>query len=103
MNLRQLVELVSSLRPGEQIEIDTFEFEVPTLEEFTPPDRVLENIVGSAYEFRYHKPPMRRVIVFERLPKPLENDLYSYVSPDRLEWYRKRIDGLYELDPTARR
>lgn len=58
--------------------------EVPSFDHkgatFTPADRVLENIVGSAWEFSYEDCPERRVVVFRRHEN---TGKIRYVSPDR--------------------
>lgn len=54
---------------------------------WTPPDRVLENIIGSSYEFRYEQSGYKSDVTFERLSTPLTNGHRSYVSPDRRNLY----------------
>ncbi len=88
-HFRRMVKLVASIPPGESLEVDRQELgEIPCLEHngalFTPPDRILENIVGSAYEFSYWEDPVKRTVTFRRLatPVPIDAEL-TYVSPDR--------------------
>lgn len=104
MKLQPLIDLVQRLKPGEHVVIDPREFDFRTdlFGEFSPADWVLENIVGSAYEFRYYEHFPTRHVVFERLPKPLDGTLYSYVSPDRRDFFRQRPDGLYERNGSFR-
>lgn len=103
MNLQQAVDFVSHLRPGEKCVIHPMELNFPGYEyngaRFTPADCVLEKIVGSSYEFSWRNHLYNREIQFERLKKPLpsESRLRTYVSPDRLDYFRMRTDGLYEL------
>ena len=84
----RLIDLVRSLKPGEAIEISSRELNdaVPSFWHngacFTSADRVLENIVGSAYEFQYKINDARQSVTFERLLSPL-NEPAAYVSPDR--------------------
>lgn len=99
MNLQQAVDMVRHLRPGQRVAVDRRELEFGVLVDgFKPEDRVLENITGSAYEFIHYEHFPTRRIVFERLPKPLTGDdgVYSYVSPDRREYYDRTIGGLYK-------
>lgn len=109
MNLQQLVEFVSHLRPGEwcQVHPREFDFDGGPLDGFKPWDRVLENIVGSAYEFSCEENFETRMIEFHRLEKPLAGDdgVQSYVSPDRREYYDRLIGGLYKRNakPYVRR
>lgn len=62
---------------------------------WSPTDRIMENIVGSAYEFVARDRPMTGNVVFERLRTPLSDDdeRQTYVSPDRRDRFRR--DGDY--------
>lgn len=51
---------------------------------FSPPDIVLEGIMGAAYEFCYVIHPSGDTVTFKRLAKPLETPT-AYISPDRRE------------------
>lgn len=105
MRLEYAVEDVKRLEPGwkrafdrrELSEIGIYEYNGAT---FTPADRILENVVGSAYEFLYYHCPVTRDVIFERLMKPLDNGLLTYVSPDRRRLYRQRPTGFYERATT---
>ncbi len=82
-----VIQIVRDLKPGQCISVDVRELEdIPSFEHngatFTAADRVLENIIGSAYEYRYWRSNYDRSITFERLPQPL-TDPTAYVSPDR--------------------
>ena len=48
-----------------------------------PAERVMENVVGSAYEFAFHEDPETGHTIFRRLAKPLTGGRRSYTSPDR--------------------
>lgn len=50
--------VVSEMKPGECLDIDRFDLmDIPSFEHneatFTPPDRILGNIIGSAYTHSY--------------------------------------------------
>lgn len=63
-------------------------------------DMMLDNIIGSAFEYGYYESLERPHTVFYRLPKPLPSDSTSrtYVSPDRRHLYRYNLASkLYEL------
>lgn len=83
-----IIDAVGSMKPGQRLDIAMGELEhhIRGFEYngvfFSPADRVLENIVGSAYEYSYWIDERRRVVIFERLSKPLEEPS-CYVSPDR--------------------
>lgn len=83
-----ILRKVSNLKPGFSVEIgrldlaDEFQGYHHNGAEFTPADSLLENIIGSAYEFSYSTNPRNGNTIFHRLVKPLEAGR-SYVSPDR--------------------
>jgi hypothetical protein len=90
------VHAVCSLKPGQRIDIDLRHVRRNSLaDDFTTADWIMENIVGSAYEFLYYQSPHKCATTFERLLKPLEGDEQSYVSPDRRHWFDAGVDGLY--------
>lgn len=69
--LYYLCRAVVSLKAGERIEIDRFDLR--DVEQFTHndalftvPDRILGNIVGSAYEFSFRADPRTGNVVFSR-------------------------------------
>lgn len=82
-----IINEVRKLKPGQAIQFSMYELKenVPGYHYngayFSPADRVLENIIGSAYEFRYQE-NFNGDVIFYRLDKPLENSR-SYTSPDR--------------------
>jgi len=105
LTLNHVLNAVKSLQPGQRIEFRRHDV-VPqsyillgvTFEGRSAWDRVLDNICGSAYEYRYWENAESQCVVFERLPKPLDDDtgLRSYVEPDRRDRFTLRPDGLYE-------
>lgn len=97
------VDAVRRLKPGWRILLDLRSVRLAGFAhndaDFTVADRILENIVGSAYEFRYYEDYPSCGTVFERLMKPREDGLLSYVSPDRRDFYDKQPNGLYRRKP----
>src|SRR5262245_26354129 len=98
MNYLQFIRnKVAGLRPGQRITFTALvmlEAEPRGLfsllrEIGRPADRVLDNIIGSAYEYGYFDNPEDRSTTFYRLPQPLPSDGPSrtYVSPDRRHHY----------------
>lgn len=92
------VKMVKDLRPGQRIGLSGSVLEdIAPLHHngyaWTPPDRVLENIVGSSYEFRYFC-DYQGSATFERLDGQLKNGYRSYVSPDRRHLYYD-VGGLW--------
>jgi hypothetical protein len=90
-----LVRLVSTMVPGTELHVHRQELEdIPCREYngavFTPPDRILEQIVGASYEFSYYEDHINRTVVFRRRSSPVEPDgELTYVSPDRREMYER--------------
>lgn len=76
---------VAAMKPGEWLTVDTralmgiasFEHNGAT---FTPADRILENIIGSAWTHSYDVDFAGRTVTFRRFE---ESDTRRYVSPDR--------------------
>ncbi len=89
MSARQMIlSLVSNLKPGQQIEISrNLLREVGSREyngaTFTPADNIMENIIGSAYEFWYQEVFATGNVIFGRLCRPLSDGGRTYTSPDR--------------------
>ena len=87
------VTQVKRLRPGERITLAGCVLQdIEPLHHngyaWTPPDRVLENIVGSSYEYRYFCSGYKESATFERITHgPLRNGYRTYVSPDRRKHY----------------
>lgn len=59
-------------------------------------ESIMENIIGSAYEFTYTEDPIARRITFRRFSKPLTNGLWTFISPARRDRAKQRTDGLWE-------
>lgn len=62
---------VAAMKPGERLEVDRRDLQdIPSYEHnfatFTPADRILGNIVGSAYTHSFRIRPDNGHIVFER-------------------------------------
>lgn len=91
MNKQDFVNLVKRLKPGQSIDICIRELRNSILPYehngaiFYPPDQILENIVGSAYEFGYRENFRDMTVRFFRLSEPHPSDslILSYISPDR--------------------
>lgn len=104
MNVYDLARQIGSIPPGHQIVVSRHVlaevapsaplvgFGGPT---WTPPERVMENIVGSAYEFRFFEDIQSGDVVFVRLREPLKDGSRTYVSPDRREHFKLGSDGRY--------
>lgn len=93
------VGIVKRLRPGQRVTLSgSVLMDIAPLHHngyaWTPPDRVLENIVGSSFEFRYFCNYCKGDATFERLDGQLTNGYRSYVSPDRRHLYYD-LDGLW--------
>lgn len=61
---------------------------------FTVPDRILENVIGSAFQWRYTTHPKTGAVTFNRLKHTAKAGVRSYVSPDRRKFYREE-DGFF--------
>jgi hypothetical protein len=61
--------------------------------EWSPESRVMERIVGSAYEFSISVNPQTGAATFRRLAEPVEDHRRTYVSPDRAHHYE--FDGRF--------
>ena len=102
MNIRDLAAMIQQMKPGQccRVSMDTFRtLDVGMMEnshDFPLKDWVLENIIGSSYEYGYNEDLATGDINYFRLSEPLTNGRRSYVSPDRLSFYRRRPDGIYE-------
>lgn len=66
---------------------------------WTEAEWVMENITGSAYEFRFHTDRMTGDVRFERLRQPLEDGRRTFVIPDRRHRAKQDADGYWQ--PTA--
>lgn len=67
---------------------------------WTPVESILENIIGSAYEFSFVEDHQNGTVTFKRRKEPLKGGrLRTYVSPDRRHLFSQRPDGLWEVFP----
>jgi hypothetical protein len=112
MNVYQLANHISRISPGQRVQVAW-----STLRDAAPPmpllgwggpmwtsaERIMENIVGSAHEFRFWEDLPTGAVTFERLKQPLSGDTRTYVSPDRREYYTLDSDGFWrpKRKPTA--
>ncbi len=64
------------------------------------PEAIMENIVGSSYEFVFWEDPMTQKLVFRRLRTPIPESarLRTFVSADRRQHFTQRPDGLWDLN-----
>lgn len=107
-----LVAQVSSLQPGQFVMADSSALEgrgdaavmgdfIRLMTGFTQADRVLENVIGSSRTHRYWYERDRQryfgELFYARLHMELPDGVYSYTSPDRRHYYRKRADGLWQF------
>jgi len=97
MKLHTAIQWVRNLPPGKEINIDTRLIKCNPGNGFTVADRILENIVGSSYEYFYVYNYRLRTTMFGRRTKPTEEDFCTYVSPDRRDYYEQLPNGLYKL------
>ena len=82
-----LVSLLQECEPGHCVEVTRdFLFNIDSDyyngAMFAPPDRVLENIIGAAYEWSYQINPISGNVIFMRAIKP-DYEKRTYISPDR--------------------
>jgi len=88
----EVLRRVASLKPGECIQFSAIELS-NTVQGyhyngvfFTPADRIMENIIGSAYEFNYTENAITGAVTFCRLEAPItygDSRERTYISPDR--------------------
>lgn len=90
-----VVRAVASLKPGQCVSFDRYTMrEIPTFEHkgfhFSAADRVLENVVGSAYGWTYLPDPLSGSCSFERMVRTeFDGGRRTYVSPDYRHLYRR--------------
>jgi hypothetical protein len=85
--LDYLAQMIAKLKPGERInvprstlaDIGSYNYNGAT---FTPPDQVLENIMGSSGGWGYDIDPIDGKVIFWRR-EHREGDAPTYRSPDR--------------------
>lgn len=100
-----ILDRVTDLAPGQRLPVDDFILNqgwggmeadyFSSISGFTPADRVLENVIGSSMTHGY-KRNLRGQIEFFRLYTQLPEGIRSYVSPDRVHYFRKRDDDLWQ-------
>ncbi|AHF94594.1 hypothetical protein OPIT5_29375 [Opitutaceae bacterium TAV5] len=104
MNYLELSNKIAGIEPGQWFTVDRHELEriAPAMSllgslgpTWSPAERIMENIVGSAYNFRFWEDPATARITFEHLKHPLRDGLRSYVSPDRAGLFTRTPDGFY--------
>lgn len=105
MDYLYLAREISALAPGQCYAMDRGELNLavqsarlvgqsgPT---WSPAERIMEAIIGSAYEFRFWADYAAKTVVFERLQRPLDDGRRSYVSPDRADLFARTPDGFYK-------
>lgn len=103
-NFMQIVNVVARLQPGQRIAYDRYNFgdiEVDSFHKNSGPswnaaDRIMENIIGSAFTHRYFV-DWNGTVTFERIEKPLppDSELRTYVSPDRRDLFEQQPDGFW--------
>lgn len=84
---------VDDMKPGEFLAIHRRDlYDIPSYEHngatFTPPDRILGNIVGSGYTHSYYEDPMNGEIVFRR---HAETGRVWHEGPDRRQKATQRV------------
>jgi len=85
--LYEIARMVGRLKPGQQVkvsratlmDIGSYRYNGAT---FTPPDQVLENIMGSSYGWGYDIDPANGDVIFWHR-EHREGDAPTYRSPDR--------------------
>jgi hypothetical protein len=84
--LGRVCEVVDRMRPGECLKVSVWEMrlEIASYEyngaTFTPADRVLGNIVGSAYTHSYSLAPLGETVTFRRHE---DTGKRHFIDPDR--------------------
>ena len=78
-------KIVAELMPGQCVDFEVVELsDIASFEHkggnFTPPDRICENIVGSMFTVSYYLHPHGRTVTFE---KHEDTGNVRYTSPDR--------------------
>lgn len=102
--MTRILQLVSSLQPGQRVEVDTWELSCLPSFEFGDSsiegkcDQVLERVVGSGYGWYYYVDPINsHTVLFGRSDRQLNPSERTYVSPDRRHFYEKINHSLWRL------
>lgn len=99
-----ILQEIQAIRPGEHLNItegvvnDLFpaaNLAGPFGPRWSAVDRLMESIVGSAYEFRIQRDRENGYIVVKRLETPLTDGRRTYVSPDRRYRFTCDSDGYF--------
>ncbi len=99
---RYIALIVRHLKPGQAKEFSREMMRgVICIPGWSAEETVMENVIGSAYEYEYATDPMRGTTSFKRRPNPLTGGLRCYVSPDRQHYFNRRPDGLWEVKMEA--
>lgn len=98
-SLRFAVDTVKRIKPGCSITLsssildDIGPARLTPDATWSPAERVLENVIGSSYEFQIVESPDSRNVEIHRLSCPLDDGRRTYVSPDRRHHYN--FDGQF--------
>lgn len=88
--------IVRSLKPGQQVLVTRYMLSHVE----SGPDAILDQVVGSAFEFNYVE--SFDGVIFRRLTSPLADGRRSYVPPDRRHLYTVDASGFYlPVEPTT--
>lgn len=87
--LRHVADIVSRLPPGHAVTLNRVDLELLGSEQmlgplgpvWSPVDRIMECVVGSAYNIRPFESPATRDVTFYRLKEESEEPVW--ISPDR--------------------
>lgn len=91
MNYHEVAKEIQRLQPGQQCRVSRHALSQLGV----PIERILENIVGSAYEYLVENDYETGDCLFRRLDAPLDDGRRTFVSADRLALFRKGSDGYY--------
>ncbi len=103
IDLKLISDVIRKLKPGESILVDEKMLRNYNSEYngviFKGEDWVLEDIIGSGYEYQYFQEHhWKRGITFHRLKEPIrEEEIRSYVSPDRRHLFEQLPNGLWKI------
>jgi hypothetical protein len=103
---------VANLAPGQRIKFDrhTLEFAQPRVPAWMSgsspaawpvPDQVLTGIMGSGKEFGYSKDWRGQHITFWRLERPVGDDRWTYIDPDRRDGWVKGLDDIWRRESVS--
>lgn len=102
---------VAALKPGQRLKIDRRELDrlnpdpgiFAFLDIAPPEDRILEGIVGSAWEWRHFTEidDPEQAVTFERLKEPLDSSRgeWASISHDRRDLFERTARGTFRPKP----